>query len=148
MSPLSLASGTTTDLGGCPNTSSNAWSVLCGAMHLSIDCICVIIIITIYTLYNASTCLYTFARQNLQTMCGSQWVQGGELELDADSAILELIIRSMYSELVPPGLAIEDVTADHSLAVQLLAKWLERPQSNDSQILSPFSLYRIVGRPN
>ena len=54
----------------------------------------------------------------------------------------------MYSELVPPGLAIEDVTADHSLAVQLLAKWLERPQSNDSQILSPFSLYRIVGRPN
>ena len=32
----------------------------------------------------------------------------------------------VYSELVPPGLAIEDVVADHSLAVQLLAKWLER----------------------
>ena len=42
----------------------------------------------------------------------------------------------VYSELVPPGLAIEDVAADHSLAVQLLAKWLERLQSNDSQILS------------
>ena len=53
-----------------------------------------------------------------------------------DCAILELIIRSSDSELVPPGLAIEDVAADQSLAVQLLAKWLERPQSNDSQILS------------
>ena len=42
----------------------------------------------------------------------------------------------VYFELVPPGLAIEDVTADHSLAVQLLAKWLERPQLKDSQILS------------
>ena len=42
----------------------------------------------------------------------------------------------VYSELVPPGVVIEDVVADHSLAVQLLAKWLERPQSNDSQILS------------
>ena len=42
----------------------------------------------------------------------------------------------VYSELVPPGLAIEDVAADHSLAVQLLAKWLERPQSNDSQSLT------------
>ena len=38
--------------------------------------------------------------------------------------------------VVPPGLAIEDVMADHSLAVQLLTKWLEWPQSNDSQILS------------
>ena len=54
-----------------------------------------------------------------------------------DSAILELIIFiPVYSELVPPGLAIEDVAADHSLAVQLLAKWQECPQSNDSQILS------------
>ena len=42
----------------------------------------------------------------------------------------------VYSELVSPGLAIEGVTANHSLAVQLLAKWLERPQSNDSQIIS------------
>ena len=42
----------------------------------------------------------------------------------------------VYSELVPPGLAIDDVAADHSLAVQLLAKWLERPQSNDSKTLS------------
>ena len=47
------------------------------------------------------------------------------------------------SELVPPGLAIEDVAANHSLAVQLLAKWQERPQSNSL----PLSLCRIVGRP-
>ena len=45
MSPLSLASGTTTDLGGCSHKFK--WSVLCWAMHLSIDCIYIIIIITI-----------------------------------------------------------------------------------------------------
>ena len=50
----------------------------------------------------------------------------------------------VYSELVPLGLAIEDVAADHSQAVQLLAKWQECPQSNDL----PLSLCRIVGRPN
>ena len=48
MSSLSLASGTTTDLGGCPNTSSNGvcFVELC---TLSIDCIWIIIIITIHT---------------------------------------------------------------------------------------------------
>ena len=39
----------------------------------------------------------------------------------------------MYNELVPPGLAIEDVAADHLLAVQLLhdhcEEWLYRTSS-------------------
>ena len=46
----------------------------------------------------------------------------------------------VYSELVPIGLAIVDVAADHSLAVQLLAKWRECTQLNDL----PLSLCRIV----
>ena len=49
MSPLSLASGTTTNLGGCPNISSNGVCFMELCMHLSIDCIYIIIIITLHT---------------------------------------------------------------------------------------------------
>lgn len=123
------------------------WSVLCGAMHSSIDCIYIIIIITfIHTVQCINMLIYTFARQNLQTMCGCQWVQGGELGCwlcNSGTHHSFQCIVSLFHQALRLRMScrpLTSCTAPGQVARTSSIRWFTNS--------IPLSLYRIVGRPN